>query len=387
MKKFTTLIICALLVLIALLAARILIATAPEAERKRPPRQTLLVETLQTRIQNETVKIEVAGTVIPAQEIELRTPVNGKILWTSDQFIAGGRVKKGEVLVQIDTNNYTLAIENANAGLAQAQFEYEMELGRQDIAKREWALLKADDATEQERALALRIPHLKASKAALASAKARVRRAELDLGRTTLTAPFNALVRSRYTSVGTQANPQTLLARLAGTDVYHIEASIPMDRLKWISFPGSRATVHSASGGTYQGTVIQLTGSLETRGRMVRILIAVNDPWGAETPIEKPLLLGEYVETIVEGSTLENVTRIPRRALREGNVVWLDTDGKLDLQPVEVLFRESDSILVRGLPADSFLITTDIAAPVPGQPVNRGEKEQPAQPEGATHDA
>ncbi len=387
MKKFTTLIICALLVLIALLAARILIATAPEAERKRPPRQTLLVETLQTRIQNETVKIEVAGTVIPAQEIELRTPVNGKILWTSDQFIAGGRVKKGEVLVQIDTNNYTLAIENANAGLAQAQFEYEMELGRQDIAKREWALLKADDATEQERALALRIPHLKASKAALASAKAGVRRAELDLGRTTLTAPFNALVRSRYTSVGTQANPQTLLARLAGTDVYHIEASIPMDRLKWISFPGSRATVHSASGGTYQGTVIQLTGSLETRGRMVRILIAVNDPWGAETPIEKPLLLGEYVETIVEGSTLENVTRIPRRALREGNVVWLDTDGKLDLQPVEVLFRESDSILVRGLPADSFLITTDIAAPVPGQPVNRGEKEQPAQPEGATHDA
>lgn len=387
MKKFTTLIICALLVLIALLAARILIATAPEAERKRPPRQTLLVETLQTRIQNETVKIEVAGTVIPAQEIELRTPVNGKILWTSDQFIAGGRVKKGEVLVQLDTNNYTLAIENANAGLAQAQFEYEMELGRQDIAKREWALLKADDATEQERALALRIPHLNASKAALASAKARVRRAELDLGRTTLTAPFNALVRSRYTSVGTQANPQTLLARLAGTDVYHIEASIPMDRLKWISFPGSRATVHSASGGTYQGTVIQLTGSLETRGRMVRILIAVNDPWGAETPIEKPLLLGEYVETIVEGSTLENVTRIPRRALREGNVVWLDTDGKLDLQPVEVLFRESDSILVRGLPADSFLITTDIAAPVPGQPVNRGEKEQPAQPEGATHDA
>ena len=387
MKKFTTLIICALLVLIALLAARILIATAPEAERKRPPRQTLLVETLQTRIQNETVKIEVAGTVIPAQEIELRTPVNGKILWTSDQFIAGGRVKKGEVLVQLDTNNYTLAIENANAGLAQAQFEYEMELGRQDIAKREWALLKADDATEQERALALRIPHLKASKAALASAKARVRRAELDLGRTTLTAPFNALVRSRYTSVGTQANPQTLLARLAGTDVYHIEASIPMDRLKWISFPGSRATVHSASGGTYQGTVIQLTGSLETRGRMVRILIAVNDPWGAETPVEKPLLLGEYVETIVEGSTLENVTRIPRRALREGNVVWLDTDGKLDIQPVEVLFRESDSILVRGLPADSFLITTDIAAPVPGQPVNRGEKEQPAQPEGATHDA
>ena len=386
MKKFKTLIICILLVVVALLLARWLVATAPEAERKRPPRQALLVETLQTTIQSESVHIEAAGTVIPAQEIELRTPVNGKILWVSDQFIAGGLVKKGETLVQLDTNNYVLAIENANAGLAKAEFDYEMELGRQDIAKREWALLKADDATEQERALALRIPHLKASKAALASAKAKVRRAELDLGRTTLKAPFNALVRSRYTSVGTQANPQTLLARLAGTDVYHIEASIPMDRLTWLSFPGSRATIRSASGFTYEGTVIKLTGSLEIRGRMVRILIAVNDPWGVETPVEKPLLLGEYVEAIIKGNLLDNVTRIPRRALREDNVVWLDTDGKLEIKPVEVLFRESDSILVRGLPAGSFLITTDIAAPVPGQPVNRGER-KPAQPEGADHDA
>ena len=41
---------------------------------------------------------------------------------------------------------------------------------------------------------------------------------------------------------------------------------------------------------------------------------------------------------------------------------------------MNVLFRESDSILVRGLPSESDLIISDIAAPVPGRPVNKGNR-------------
>ena len=66
------------------------------------------------------------------------------------------------------------------------------------------------------------------------------------------------------------------------------------------------------------------------------------------------------------------MTRIPRKALRESNTVWLDQKGALAIKPVNVLFRESDSILVRGLPSESDLIISDIAAPVPGRPVNKG---------------
>ena len=135
----------------------------------------------------------------------------------------------------------------------------------------------------------MRAPHLNAAKAALASAKAQVKRAKLDLEDCNLKAPFNALVHSRYANIGTQATPQTLLARLAGTDTYHVEISIPIDRIQWVSFPGGSAQIKSTSGAHYSGKVLKLTGSLENRGRMVRALVAVEDPWGKKTPNEKPL--------------------------------------------------------------------------------------------------
>ena len=376
MNKLKILGTCIVILSIALILSKWLVNTAPNAESQRPQRQALLVEAQKTFVADEIVKIEVAGSVIPEKEIELRSPVNGEILWVSDQFISGGHINKGETILKIDTDDYEIAMENAKAALAQAQFQLELELGRQDIAKREWALLKADDASKQEEALALRAPHLNAAKAALASAKAQVKRAKLDLEDCNLKAPFNALVHSRYANIGTQATPQTLLARLAGTDTYHVEISIPIDRIQWVSFPGGSAQINSTSGANYSGKVLKLTGSLEDRGRMVRALIAVEDPWGKKTPNEKPLLLGEFVEVIIKGKSLKGVTRIPRKALRQNDSVWLDNQGKLEIIKVEVLFRESDTILVRDIPEGSILITSDIAAPISGRPLNSGFRQE-----------
>ena len=376
MNKLKILGTCIIILSIALLLSRWLLNTAPNAESQRPQRQALLVEAQKTFVADETVKIEVAGSVIPEKEIELRSPVNGEILWVSDQFISGGHIKKGETILKIDTDDYEIEMENAKAALAQAQFQLDLELGRQDIAKREWALLKADDASKQEEALALRTPHLNAAKAALASAKAQVKRAKLDLEDCNLKAPFNALVHSRYANIGTQATPQTLLARLAGTDTYHVEISIPIDRIQWVSFPGGSAQINSTSGANYNGKVLKLTGSLEDRGRMVRALVAVEDPWGKKNPNEKPLLLGEFVEVKIKGKSLKEVTRIPRKALRQNDSVWLDNQGKLEIIKVKVLFRESDTILVRDIPEGSILITSDIAAPISGRNVNSGFRQE-----------
>ena len=376
MNKLKILGTCIIILSIALLLSRWLLNTAPNAESQRPQRQALLVEAQKTFVADETVKIEVAGSVIPEKEIELRSPVNGEILWVSDQFISGGHIKKGETILKIDTDDYEIEMENAKAALAQAQFQLDLELGRQDIAKREWALLKADDASKQEEALALRTPHLNAAKAALASAKAQVKRAKLDLEDCNLKAPFNALVHSRYANIGTQATPQTLLARLAGTDTYHVEISIPIDRIQWVSFPGGSAQINSTSGANYSGKVLKLTGSLEDRGRMVRALVAVEDPWGKKNPNEKPLLLGEFVEVKIKGKSLKEVTRIPRKALRQNDSVWLDNQGKLEIIKVKVLFRESDTILVRDIPEGSILITSDIAAPISGRNVNSGFRQE-----------
>ncbi len=375
MRVFKPLIVCMVLLLIGGGGAWLLVVTAPEAERTRPPRRAVLVETIQLQATDETAVLELAGTVKPAEEIILRTRVSGEIISIAPDFIDGGHLAKGSEILQIDPIDYELMLVDAQARFEQAVFDNKLEMGRQDIAEHEWELLKVEDATERERELALRIPHLAASRAALAAAQAALVRSRLNLERTSIKAPFNALVLERHVNIGSQASPQDPLARLVGTDAYWVVSSSPLDRLQWVTIPGSRVKTISGNGSICTGTVIRLLGALEERGRMARLLIEVEDPLGLQSgkAMNKPLLLDEYVRVQIEGRQLPNVFRIPRSTLRENSMVWLANEGKLDIRPVEVLFRDSDHVFVRdGLESGETLITSDITAPVPGMLVNSG---------------
>jgi len=70
-------------------------------------------------------------------------------------------------------------------------------------------------------------PQLEAARAKLAGEKADLRKAKLDLERTRIQAPFNAIVRKKFVDIGSQVSGQEQLAELVGTDSYWIQASIP----------------------------------------------------------------------------------------------------------------------------------------------------------------
>jgi RND family efflux transporter MFP subunit len=375
MRKTTIVFISLALLVISIAIAFALIKTAPEAEKKQPPKMAALVETLPLAATDETVVVELTGTVVPDEEVILRARVGGEIVATAPEFLEGGLFKKGEPVLTIDPVDYELALAAARSALETATFNYKLELGRQDVARREWALLKTDDASAMEKELALRIPHLAASKAALDAAEAALKKAELDLERTKIVAPFNAIILNVDVNKGSQTAPQQALARLAGTDAYWIIVSIPVDRLGWIAIPGSAAKIVSASGAEREGRVIKLLGDLEEKGRMARLLIEVEDPLclRPENSDKKPLLLGEYVHTGIQGTELEKVYSIPRKALHENKNIWIANDGKLDIREVQVLWRDAQKALVRdGLAGGERLIVSDLTTPIQGKDVNTG---------------
>jgi len=378
LKKYLKIILPISLILGALGISSILIKTAPKAEKKRPKKQATLVDTTPLKSGTETVILKLTGTVIPAEEISLRARVSGEVVKIHPEFMEGGLLQKGEAILNIDPVDFELALAQSESAVQKATFEHKLELGRRDIARREWELLGlGDDATESEKELALRLPHLAASEAALAAAQATLEKSKLDLSRTALHAAFNAVVLSRNVNIGSQASQQDVLATLAGTDTYWVQASVPVDRLDWITIPGSAVTLHSPSGATREGRVIKRLGNLEEKGRMARILIAVDDPL-CLTPKNQdctPLLLGQYVRADVKGRELEQVYSIPRSALRENRLVWIASpNGTLDIREVDVRWRAEKNILISGNLRDGErLITTDITTPMQGLTLNTGK--------------
>jgi RND family efflux transporter MFP subunit len=219
-------------------------------------------------------------------------------------------------------------------------------------------------------------PQLTAAKAMLIAEKADVEKAQLNLARTKITAPFNAMVRAKHLDIGSQVSGQDQLAELVGTDEYWIQASMPVDRLNWIMIPhnsgepGSKVRIFYRTGIELTGTVIKLLGELEAEGRMARILVEIKDPLGLNVTEKKrpPLLIGEYVRMEIEGRQLKNVYRIPRAALRDNTRIWLvSNDGKLEIRDVETLWRDAQTVLLTdGLQPGEQLIVSDLSKPVNG---------------------
>ncbi len=347
----------------------------PTIQRRPPVETATLVRTKQVEIAPYSVSIHALGTVIPAVEVTLQPRVGGEVIDLHPAFLEGGIVKKGEVLVRLDPVDYELAITEQEAQLENARYTLKAELGQQAVAEREWELLDLkQDASELDRELALRQPQLRNAQAALKAQEARLKQAKLDLERTTIKAPCNAIIQAALMDKGNIASTQTTLATIVGTDTYWVRVNVPITDLQWLILPNasdenaSAVDITTTKGAARKGKVISVLSDLETEGSMARLLVEVTDPLCiAQDKKCTPLLLGEFVRARIQGREVDNVITIPRTALREGNEAWVMTqDKKLHIQSVEVIWTNENVALLRGMDEGTHIVVSDLAAPVEG---------------------
>ncbi|MFN2168815.1 MAG: efflux RND transporter periplasmic adaptor subunit, partial [Anaerolineae bacterium] len=351
--------------------------SAPKPKKRPPVKWVPLVSVQPLDPQSHQVVVAGMGVVIPAHQVVLKARVSGQVAWVNPEFIEGGVIAAGDEILRLEDTDYQLALAQRKSEWVDSKYALELEQGRQEVAQREWQLLNREwTGIEADDSLALRKPHLEKVKAGMAAAETAVEKAALDLKRTVVKAPFNAMVRSRSVDLGSQVTAQEPLADLVGTDTYWVRAALPIDRLDWIDIPqdaeGQGATVKVVyrAGRRIEGRVVRLLGDLASEGRMAQILIAVSDPLGRGTPRSQtpPLLIGEYVRVEITGERLEAVYPVPRTALRDDDTIWLaGPDDTLEVRKVLPVWRGSDTVLLRDhLQPGDRLIVSDLAAPVPG---------------------
>lgn len=382
-----------IIILTGIAAYNYLKKTGPTTERRPPSTFAPVVQVKALFPENHRAVINAMGTVIPARKVELRSRVSGEVMEVHPEFSEGGMFKAGTKMIRIDATDYHLALSQKEKALADAEYELKLELGRQEVARREWQLLDLDKvASAREIELALRKPHLEKARASLTAAEADVKKTLIDIARTEISAPFNAMITTRNVNVGSQVSENQPLADLVGTDSYWIQASVPIERLNWLRIPqkhgdpASDAQIFYSGNFALSGKVIRLMGDISREGRMARVLIEVRDPLGLERypKGQPPLLLGDFVRIQIIGKQLENVFQIPRIALRDNSFIWtVNKISNLEIKKVEILWRESDIVLIDGgvKPGD-LLILTDLSAPVDGMPVQLDTSESiSAQPD------
>ncbi len=383
MKKNKTNIFSTILIVLFVLglgaaSAFYFIKTTPKTKRVRPPVSSPLVTTVPTKRATALLEVEALGTVRADQETVVRVRVSGQVEELGPNFNVGGLVQKGSLLLRLDDDDYVNALASMESMLAKANADYSLEMGQQRVARTEIAQLnRTARGSVKTTPLALRQPQLAQAKATLQAAEVDVKQAKLNLERTKILVPYNALVIARNVSLGSQASPSDTVATLVGTDTYHIEAAIPLDKLQGLgmdTFNNTPVKITTATGAVRQGYVRHSIASLDATTRMGRVLIEIKDPL-ALTSDEDPLLLGDQVRVNLQAGKLENVIELPRITLRGGDNIWVvkksaDNKKTLEIRPVEVLWKDRDSVLVgKGLESGEEVVSSPLGAPINGMPV------------------
>lgn len=245
-------------------------AAAQESAKSAPPAASTAAN-VELRTLKELVvhpQRDVAATVIARNESKLAAEVAGTVLrWSAD---TGARVRRGEVLAEIDPADYRLALERARAAaeasaarlkLAEAQLKRSQSLV-------EKGFISQEALSQKETEVAL-------MRAELAANRAQQATAARQLEKTRLRAPFDAEVRERKGQLGESVAAGTVLYVLAEAGASELAASVsPADAA---NLPSARELRFEAQSLRYPVRLLRVGATLSPTARTQEARFAFAD--------------------------------------------------------------------------------------------------------------
>lgn len=352
---------------------------------KKPPEEkpevdnTPLVAVQENHIDEMMFNVKSYGVVKAKYETKLVSQVNGEIVYLSDKFLRGGFVKKGDVLARIDPNDYEAAKIDAEAALASANATLVQERAFGKVAEDEWSRIKDGVPTE----LSLRKPQLAQELAKLKSSQAGLKRANRNLERTVIKAPYDALIESREIGLGSYVSMGTLVGKLLSVSVAEVRLPVADKEVQFLNDLGKDAKVvirgeFAGKQREWTGHIVRSEGVVDSTSRMTYLVAEVNDPYALNSG-NNELRFGSYVTATIEGVNAGQVSIVARHLIVNGKVAIMDDDKKLRFKPVSIVRQiDSDVIIDGGLKDGDKVIVSALDYPIEGMALALpGDKKDP----------
>ena len=365
--------------------AAVIIATGPELEHVPPPSNAPLVRVWEAHPQTVQMSSITHGSVLPRTESDLIPEVSGRVVSMSPSLVSGGFFKKGDVLLEIDPLDYEVALEQARAALASSKSEV---TNARKAHERQLDLAKKQSTSESQRDDALN--RMQFAEAAEREARARLSRAERDMERTRIIAPFEGRVRSERVDVGQFITRGASVASIYSTDFAEVRLPIhdeelaflelPLDGLDRGNAPMPKAILRARFAGKehqWEGNIVRTEGELDPQTRMVTVVAQVEAPYKTRED-RPPLAVGLFIEAEIIGRIAENVYIVPRSALQANNQIYIiNADNELVFRDVDILRLVDEDVYIRdGLEGGEIVCLSTLSSAIEGmtvRPVVDGE--------------
>ena len=386
----------------AVFGAEKLIASKPEVPQRAPREQVYIVETMTAKLETNRPILQVFGTLVAGRSVDLRALVGGEAVSVKSGLSVGGKVEKGDVLVEIDRFEYEGAVTEARINLAEARARLEesrarlaleeqslsryaeqLQFAEKDLTRAE-QLSKSGNITQrgiderrllvsqrgqalEQRRNTIEIEKAKVTQQAVSLERLewKLSQAERNLRNTKLIAPFSGVVTAENVEIGRLLNVNDvavsmyksgqLEARFILSDRQYGEIALDTAR-----FAGREVDIVWHVGGEpvrFKGEIDRVAAEIAPERGGVEVYARIKPQ---VTTVE--LRPGAFVEISVPGRAFANSLRLPESAVYGGDHVFIVKDDRLVRRPVEVKAYDNGAAIVTGaIDADDRILMTRIA--------------------------
>ena len=367
-----------------------------------PPDERVIAATVMTITPGAvTPRLTAFGEVQARRTLDLRARQGGVVVWVSDRFRNGAAVEPGEALVRLDpvpaTDALALARANADeaaaiqteasaavilaqddlaAAEAQAGLRRQSLTRQQDLAARgagssqavetaELAVSAADQAVLSRRQ-SLAATRARVDQAAVAVTRAAIALAEATRGLadTELRAEFGGLVDGAALVTGAMIGANEVLGRIIDPAALDVAMRLSSGQFSQMVQPdgrlwAGRVTVDLGDGSAATGRLDRVAASVGA-GQTGRLVYVALDAVPGQRRMLQP---GDFVTVTVDEAPLPDAALIPASALgRDGSVLATGPQDRLEQQPVTVLRRQGDAVIIEVGDLAGRQIVTDRSA-------------------------
>jgi membrane fusion protein (multidrug efflux system) len=340
-----------------------------EAPKKKPEQKQAVKLVQVQEVKNKEIQaaVSIYGRLVPYEKTELFAEVGGMLVQSPKAFKEGTRFAKGELLLSIDDTEQQLNLRAQRAQLLSTitQMMPDIKIDYSESLDQWNEYRKAFDV---EKALEeLPTPKTDREKDFITLKNIynqyyNIKALEERLTKYKIYAPFNGELTEAFINTGSLIRAGQKIATLMNTAVYELQASIPLEDLKYVGV-GDQVSLSSEDvEGSWKGRVARISSTIETKTQTVKLYIRVN---GAKLK-ENMFLSGE-----VQADKLANVIEIPRKLLiNDNNVYVVKGDTALALEPVQLVKISESTALIKGLADGTQLLSERFAGAYDGMKVN-----------------
>ncbi len=315
-RRVRGLLILALLLFAVTLGAVLSLEDSADLTRETTPPALPKVTVINRSPETAQAEVVVFAQVQPLWRAEVRANVSGLVLEVTDQALAGRQVRRGDLLVRLESSALQAEMRSAEQALAEARFALVQAQNTTALARRSAA--RGGVASPSD--LSLHLPELRIAERVVTTAEAQQTAARRRLSHATITAPFDGYVTARVVSPGQTVATGDALLTLVDRTHFELVASLSDAQWALLRQPVTKTAVQIESRAGQplgQAKIRDAGGFRDPETREYKLFVDL-----PSSNAIAPIMSGDLVRVLLRGRQIDATLTLPESALTQEGHVW-----------------------------------------------------------------